>query len=73
MFLGAAPSPANIAALQAIDLSPELWVLDGDDLHTWLPNGVADSHLIKALNKGLLAVSWTGRNWSTVQKLHDLM
>jgi len=73
MFLGDAPTAANIGALQAIDPGPEQWVLDGEELHTWLPNGVADSQLIKALNKGVLAVSWTGRNWSTVQKLHELI
>ena len=73
MFLGTAPTAADVAALQAIDLDPEQWVLDGEELHVWLPNGVADSQVIKALNKGVLGVTWTGRNWSTVQKLHDLM
>ena len=73
MFLGAAPDPDAVSALAAIDVTPEEWALAGDELHVWLPAGVAESRLVVALTKGVLGVPWTGRNWSTVQKLHDLV
>ena len=72
-FLGSAPAAADVARLAALDLSPDQWVLDGQELYVWMPTGVTESPVGKRLAKGILGVTWTGRNWSTVTKLRDLL
>jgi uncharacterized protein (DUF1697 family) len=72
-FLGAAPAPDRVAALTALDLSPDVWVLDGRELYVWMPEAVNASPVGKALQKGVLGVVWTSRNWTTVTKLRDLL
>ena len=71
-FLGAAPASAQLAAFSALDLSPDVWVLDGRELYVWMPDAVNASPVGKALQKGVLGVVWTGRNWTTVTRLRDL-
>lgn len=73
VFLGASPSAAARRALESIDVSPDRWTLDANDLHCWLPDGVASSPLQRALASGVLGVPWTGRNWSTVLKIAHLL
>jgi uncharacterized protein (DUF1697 family) len=73
VFLGAAPADAAVAKLRALDLAPEEWVLEDRELYLWMPAGVADSVVSKHLAKGVLGVTWTGRNVATVQKILDAM
>ena len=73
VFLGSKPTPAAVTSLEAIALSPDVFAFDGADLHAWMPAGVSESRLQKALTKGVLAVTWTGRNWSTLQRIVDAM
>ena len=72
-FLGSTPHPTAVDRRAELDVSPEVWALDGAELHAWLPPGVADSRLAAALSKNVLGVTWTGRNWSTVEKLHSVV
>ncbi|MBI1376385.1 MAG: DUF1697 domain-containing protein [Frankiales bacterium] len=72
-FLGSAPDAEALARFEALDLSPDDVVLDGLELYAWMPNGVNESPTGKALARGVLGVTWTGRNWTTVTKLRDLM
>jgi uncharacterized protein (DUF1697 family) len=72
-FLGSAPSAPAVTRLAAMDLSPDEWVLDGEELYVWMPRAVNESPVGKQLAKGVLGVTWTGRNWSTVTKLRDLL
>jgi len=67
--LAMAPALPARRALEAGDFAPDLWALDGADLHAWLPDGVAASRLQKALAGGLLGVPWTGRNWTTLGRV----
>jgi uncharacterized protein (DUF1697 family) len=73
VFLGAAPTDAAVAKLRALDLAPEQWVLEGRELYLWMPAGVAESVVSKHLAKGVLGVTWTGRNVATVRKILDAM
>jgi len=69
VFLDRAPDAAALDALAAVASGDEVWAVHGRELHLWLPAGVADSAVNKALMKGVLGVTWTGRNWSTVLKI----
>jgi uncharacterized protein (DUF1697 family) len=73
MFLGSTPQAADVERLEATDLSPDQWVLMGDELYVWMPAAVNESPVGKQLAKGVLGVTWTGRNWSTVTKLRELL
>jgi uncharacterized protein (DUF1697 family) len=73
VFLGADPAAGAVATLRALDLAPEEWVLEGRELYLWMPMGVADSLVSKHLAKGVLGVTWTGRNVATVRKILDAM
>jgi uncharacterized protein (DUF1697 family) len=64
--------PAEVAArLDALRVDPERLVIDGRELYTWHPNGVARSKLWAqtAAAKGLGGVVGTARNWTTVTTL----
>ena len=69
VFLDRAPAAAALEALRAVPSGEEVWEVHGRELHLWLPAGVADSAVSKALAKGVLGVTWTGRNWATVLKI----
>jgi hypothetical protein len=73
VFLGSKPAAAAVHDLEAIDVTPDVFALDDTDLHTWMPTGVSESRLQQALTKGVLGVTWTGRNWSTLQRIADAM
>jgi uncharacterized protein (DUF1697 family) len=72
-FLGSSPTASAVARLAAMDLDPDQWVLDGAELYVWMPDAVNASPVGKQLAKGVLGVTWTGRNWTTVTKLRDLL
>lgn len=72
-FLGSAPTADAVARLAVMDLAPDQWVLEGQELYIWMPRAVNASPVGKQLAKGVLGVPWTGRNWTTVTKLRDLL
>ena len=53
------------------DFAPEGFTL-GRELYVWLPDGMRDSKLVKALSEKALGVRATWRNWNTVTALHEL-
>jgi uncharacterized protein (DUF1697 family) len=69
MFLGAPPTDSALDALRAVDVAPEQWVVEGRELYAWLPTGVTESLVAKHLAKGVLGVTWTGRNVTTVTRV----
>jgi uncharacterized protein (DUF1697 family) len=71
-FLDPAPDPAKLAHLDAASFEPERFVLDGDTLYLWYPQGIRDSPLEKAIQRSKLGVTTTARNWNTVNKLLTL-
>ncbi|WP_445150057.1 DUF1697 domain-containing protein [Baekduia sp. Peel2402] len=54
------------------DLAPEAFAIRGREAYLWLPNGVQNSPLAKAMNEKRFGVRLTGRNWRTVEKLSAL-
>ena len=54
------------------DFAPEAFTLRGTELYVWLPGGMRDSALVKALSEKQLGVRATWRNWNTVLALREL-
>jgi uncharacterized protein (DUF1697 family) len=54
------------------DFSPEECTVEHGELYVWLPDGMRDSKLVKALSEKKLGVRATWRNWNTVLALHEL-
>jgi len=73
VFLGAPPSASAVGSLRGLDVAPEEWSLRGRELYAWLPAGVAESLVFKHLAKGVLGVTWTGRNITTVGRVLTAM
>ena len=59
-------------ALPDGDFAPEAFELRGAELYVWLPDGMRDAKLVKALSDRALGVASTWRNWNTVLALHEL-
>jgi uncharacterized protein (DUF1697 family) len=62
---------------EAIDLdparfAPEAWAVKGHEVYIWLPDGMRDSKLMKALSEKRYGVAATLRNWNTVTALADM-
>jgi uncharacterized protein (DUF1697 family) len=72
-FLRARLDPAVSRRLRALDLAPERLAIYGRELYTWHPGGLARTELRKHLTDRVLGVSSSGRNWSTVTKLLELV
>lgn len=71
--LSGRPAESAVRALRDTDVAPDYWHLVDDDLHAWLPDGVSQSRLQKALTGGVLGVAWTGRNWTTWERIAAAM
>ena len=54
------------------DFAPEDFTVEHGELYVWLPEGMRDSKLVKALSERKLGVRATWRNWNTVLALHEL-
>jgi uncharacterized protein (DUF1697 family) len=72
MFLSECPAPQAIAKLEAFTVAPERSRCLGKEIYLYLPNGVAESKLMKAPLDRTLAVQATARNWKTVNSLHRM-
>ena len=55
--------------LKEAALEGERYFIDGREIYCHLPQGVADSLLTKGFLDKKLKISFTGRNWRTVEKL----
>ena len=54
------------------DFAPEGFTVAHGELYVWLPEGMRDSKLVKALSERKLGVRATWRNWNTVLALHEM-
>ena len=73
MCLKDAPDKADIKALPAAIVGPEVVRADGRHLYIVFPEGQGRSRLTTALIERTLRTRGTGRNWNTVLKLHALV
>jgi uncharacterized protein (DUF1697 family) len=71
-FLSAPPSRAVLGGFDAAAYEPELMYLAGREMYLWLPAGLIESKLMKALPEKRLGVTATVRNWNTVTKLAEM-
>ncbi|MDO9378283.1 MAG: DUF1697 domain-containing protein [Nocardioidaceae bacterium] len=72
-FLRDDPDPAGVAALRERETPGAEWEHVGRELHLrYTGNGVHDSKLTAPLMNRLLGTPGTGRNLTTVEKLHAL-
>ena len=69
VFLPQEPDAAALAALAGEDFEPDRYAARGREIYAWCPNGMRDSHLMRALADPRLAPTGTVRNWNTVTKL----
>jgi len=67
-FLRSKPPAKVERELEAADVAPEQFVLEGRELYAWHPGGVQRSKLNKLLAQKL-GVTATARNWNTVTRL----
>jgi uncharacterized protein (DUF1697 family) len=72
MFLSEAPAASAVKELEALVAAPEQLHCVGEEIYFHLPNGVAESILMKKPLDRLLAVHTTTRNWRTVNTLHQM-
>jgi uncharacterized protein (DUF1697 family) len=71
-FLSAAPDPAVVRELEAVDVAPERVVFAGREVYAWHPDGIQRSPLAALITDRRLGVVATARNWNTVTKLLEL-
>jgi uncharacterized protein (DUF1697 family) len=73
VFLDAQPSAAGLNKLAAVEAGDEQFQVLGRELYLWMPGGIQKSVLSLALQRGVLGVTWTGRNWNTATKVLALL
>jgi len=73
-FLNGAPDPTLFTADDPDAYAPEVVVVGKHEIHSWHPNGQANTKLSPAWwKKHLPGLVATARNWNTVLKLRDLL
>lgn len=68
-------NPLPVAALPGVDPDayvPEELEVAGSEVYLWLPKGMQDSRLARALTDKRLGGVSTMRNWNTVRKLAEM-
>ncbi len=72
MFLSAAPASDALNRLETITVAPDQARCFGKEIYLYLPNGTAESKLMKSPLDRILSVVTTTRNWRTVHALHQM-
>lgn len=63
---------ARLEPLAKQDWAPEVLAVGSRAAYLWMPDGITDSRVAKALDRAL-GDGHTARNWSTMQKLRGLL
>ena len=71
LFMKTIPAEKDISLLQGCIVGREVIQADGKHVYAIFPDGIGDSKLTSQLDRKL-GKTWTGRNWNTVSKLHDM-
>jgi uncharacterized protein (DUF1697 family) len=71
-FLAKAPTDENIKKLNAIDYSPEEYIIDGSHIYLFVPNGYGKAKLNNNFFENKLKVFGTTRNLKTIKALFEL-
>jgi uncharacterized protein (DUF1697 family) len=73
MFLAGSPDRAAWEDLALAELEPEVYALGERELYAWYPDGFGQTRRGNAFWERRLGVAATGRNWSTVTRLLELL
>jgi uncharacterized protein (DUF1697 family) len=71
-FMSGVPAPDALKQLETLTLAPDRLRCLGKELYFYLPNGMAESVLMKKPVDRLLGVVTTTRNWRTVNTLQQM-
>jgi len=71
-FLSEKPDSVNISKLNQINYSPEEFIIDGNVIYLYFPNGYGKAKLDNNLFENKLKIPATTRNWNTVNMLFEL-
>jgi len=71
-FLSDTPTKENVQKLNSTDYSPEEYLIDGNLIYLFLPNGAGKAKLSNNLFEHKLKVTGTTRNWKTITALSEL-
>jgi len=71
-FLAGSPSAEGCEKLLSLETAPDELRVDGRELYTYYPSGMARPKVPWATIERILKVSGTGRNWITVNKLLEI-
>jgi uncharacterized protein (DUF1697 family) len=72
MFLAEPPAQSALKQLETLVLKPDQFRSLGKDLYFYLPNGVAESAVMKKPIDRVLAIPTTMRNWRTVNTVQQM-
>ena len=72
LFMKNVPIEKDVELLKAAIVGREVVHADGKHVYAIFPDGIGDSKLTSQLDRKL-GKTWTGRNWNTVTKLHEMM
>ena len=71
-FLSEKPDSVNISKLNETNYLPEEYIIDGNVIYLYFPNGYGKAKLNNNLFENKLKVPATTRNWKTVNMLFEL-
>ncbi|MGB8990300.1 MAG: DUF1697 domain-containing protein [Candidatus Sulfotelmatobacter sp.] len=72
MFLREPPAQSALQQLETLVLKPDQFRFLGKELYFYLPNGVAESVVMKKPIDRVLAIPTTMRNWRTVNTIQQM-
>lgn len=71
-FLSKPPETAGLQALERLPAKPDRFHYSGTEIYLHCPNGYGGSKLSNNTLERLLKVSATTRNWTTINRLHEM-
>ena len=72
MFLAEPPAQSALKQLETLVLKPDQFRSLGKELYFYIPNGVAESAVMKKPIDRVLAIPTTMRNWKTVNTVQQM-
>jgi uncharacterized protein (DUF1697 family) len=73
VFLSSTPSSAQIASLDPMRSPPDRFVVRGDTIYLFTPNGMGKTKITNVWLDAKLGAVSTVRNWAVTQKLLELL
>jgi len=71
-FLGSDPGAEAREKIAAVPTGSDELRMDGREIYVYFPNGIGKSKLSWPAIDRALKMSWTGRNWNSVNKLLEM-